>query len=130
MRTLMLLSAAALILSACDQSEPAENQPQPAKARILVQGPGQRRMHELDTLNRAIALKRAIYDSGFVCKRITESGFVQEYNNLSMWAAKCADGKAWAVFISPNDQVQVRDCADNPKLRLPGCYIDWDKTKR
>jgi hypothetical protein len=48
---------------------------------------------------------------------------------MSMWVAECADKKSWAIFISPDDQVQVRDCAHNAELKLPACTIDESKTK-
>jgi hypothetical protein len=45
----------------------------------------------------------------------------QWQQNLAMWVAICADGKNYAVFISPNDDVQVRDCTENAQLSLPAC---------
>ena len=38
-----------------------------------------------------------------------------------MWVALCRDGKNYAVFIAPSDDVQVRDCAEHAQLRLPAC---------
>jgi hypothetical protein len=38
-----------------------------------------------------------------------------------MWVALCADGKNYAVFIAPTDDVQVRDCAEHAQLSLPAC---------
>ena len=53
-----------------------------------------------------------------------------EYGNLSMWSAACDDDRQWSIFISPNDQVQVRNCAEHAQLKLPECAIDWSKTKK
>ena len=74
-------------------------------------------------MNRAIALKRAIYASGFTCKRIVKSGYVQEYKNLSMWTASCADDREWGIFAGPDGSAQVRPCQDLAELGLPACVI-------
>ena len=73
-----LLAAAA----AASRSRPSRRQP------IVVRSEAQDQLHKLDDMNRAIALKRAIYDSGSICKRVEQSGYVQEYRNLSMWTAQ------------------------------------------
>jgi len=84
-------------------------------------------MHKLNEMDRAITLKRAIYASGYSCKRIVRSGYVQEYGNLSMWAANCADKRSWAIFIGPDASVQVRDCTDMARYKLPACVIREEK---
>ena len=121
-RTLLIAATAALALAACnDQSQ------QPANTTaIKVRGPEQNRLHELNALDLAIALKRAIYDAGYTCKRITDAGFVAEYQNLDMWMAHCTDGKLerdWAIFTGPDGSAQVRDCKDVNGLGLPKCEI-------
>ena len=64
--------------------------------------------------NLAIGLKRAIYDAGYTCKRITDAGFVGTYKNLDMWTAQCVYDKGptrdWAIFAGPDGSAQVRDC--------------------
>ena len=60
-------------LAACNQ-QPAANQAQPPA--IKVRGPEQEQLHKLTALNLAIALKRAIYDAGYTCSRVTDAGFV------------------------------------------------------
>ena len=113
-------------LAACDQGSTA---PPPTQA-IKVRSQGQDRMHQLTDLNRAIALKRAIYDSGNQCRRVTKSGFVGEYKNTSYWTASCEDqlkhNRDWALFIGPDESVQVRLCADVAKVGLPACVIKPD----
>jgi hypothetical protein len=109
-------------LAACNQQQ-ATNQ---AKTPIKVRGAEQEQLHKLSTLNLAIALKRAIYDAGFTCQRVSDAGFVGEYQNLDMWEARCADGKQardWAIFIGPDGSAQVRDCKDVPGTGLPLCEI-------
>jgi len=116
-----VLGAAAL--AACNQ-QPAANQAQaPA---IKVRGPEQDQLHKLGAMNLAIALKRAIYDAGYTCPRVTDAGFVGEYQNLDMWEARCTYGKEtrdWAVFTGPDGSAQVRDCKDVPGTGLPVCEI-------
>jgi hypothetical protein len=71
-------------------------------------------------------LKRAIYDAGFTCKRVTDGGFVAAWKNLDMWMAHCSDGKTsrdWAIFTGPDGSAQVRDCKDVPGSGLPTCEI-------
>jgi hypothetical protein len=112
----------ALTLAACNDQAPQQNAP-----TIKVIGPEQQRLHQLDALNLAIALKRAIYDAGYTCKRVTDGGFVGTYENLDMWMAHCVYDKGtshdWAVFAGPDGSAQVRDCKDVPGSGLPDCVI-------
>jgi len=110
--------AAAGLAAACDQSQPTQ-----PKQPIVVRSEAQNQLHQLDEMNRAITLKRAIYASGYACKRIARSGYVQEHENLSMWAAICDDQKEWAIFVGPDGSAQVRPCKDLAQLGLPACAI-------
>ena len=118
------LVAIAALLSACGQSAPTK-----PKQPIVVHSEAQDSLHRLDDLNRAIALKRAIYDSGNSCKRIDKSGYVGEHRNLSMWTAHCDDNIDWAIFVGPDGSVQVRRCSDLNQLGLPACVISKGSTK-
>ena len=105
-------------LAGCGESQPTQpNQP------IVVRSEAQDRLHQLDDMNRAIALKRAIHDSGFACKRVANSGYVQEVQNLSMWTASCDDGNEWAIFAGPDGSAQVRRCQDLAQFNMPACVI-------
>lgn len=121
MKRLLAFSLVAT-LAACDDN-PATQPSQP----IVVRSEGQDRLHQLDDLNRAIALKRAIYESGSDCRRVTESGYVGEYANTSYWTATCEDRfgrtRAWALFVGPDESVQVRLCEDVAKAGLQPCVI-------
>ena len=112
-----------LPLAACDQGSSAP----PPKQPITVRSEGQDRMHQLNELNRAITLKRALYDSGAECRRVTQSGYVGEYENTSQWTATCEDKfkrtRDWALFIGADESVQVRLCEDVVKAGLPACVI-------
>ena len=118
----LLPLAALAVLGACDDN-PATQPSNP----IVVRSEGQDRLHQLDDLNRAIALKRAIYESGSDCRRVTKSGYVGEYENTSYWTATCEDRfgrtRDWALFVGPDESVQVRLCEDVVKAGLQPCVI-------
>lgn len=120
MRAAMIFAGAAVALTGC--GEQSEREPQQTQS-IAVRSAEQEQLHALNDLNRAIALKRAIYDSGYRCKRVTDSGFVGQYKNLDMWMARCDDGRDWAVFTGPDGSAQVRDCKDVAAMGLPECTI-------
>ena len=111
-----LLAVAAL--AGCNDQQPTTNQP-----KIKVTSAEQQRLYKLDAFNLAIGLKHAIYDAGYMCKRVTDAGFVGTYKNLDMWMAKCIEGNDWAVFAGPDGSAQVRDCRDIPGTGLPACEI-------
>lgn len=121
MRNLLTIAVSALALAACNE------QPQQAptnEPRIKVRSAEQDGLHQLNALDLAIGLKRAIYDAGYVCKRVTDAGFVGAYQNLDMWMARCSEGRDWAVFAGPDGSAQVRDCKDVPGTGLPPCAIN------
>ena len=122
-------AAAIVVTAACGQSQPTQ-----PKQPIVVRSQVQDQLHKLDDLNRAIALKRALYDSGYTCKRIDKSGFVTAYKNLDMWTAHCINdkgpGRDWALFAGPDGSVQVRDCEDVAKFGMPACVIKQGMIKQ
>ena len=107
-----------LLLAACGESQPTK-----PKQPIVVRSEAQDQLHQLDPMNRDIALKRAIHASGFRCKRVVKSGYVQEHGNLSMWTADCDDGRGWAIFAGPDGSAQVRQCEHLARFGLPACVI-------
>ena len=123
MRKILVLASLASV-AACG-SEPAA-QPE-APREIIVRSDSQKQLFELNDLNRAIALKRAVRDFGPACLRITRSGFVGRYKNMDYWTATCESERGttrdWALFIGANDSVQVRLCDDVAKVGLPACTI-------
>lgn len=123
MRHLLALTMLIVPLAACGDSGEA---PAP-KEKITVRSENQRQMHQLSQLNREIALKRAIYDSGSACLRITKSGYVGTYENTEQWTATCVDKfkrtRDWALYVGADDSVQVRLCDDVVKAGLPPCVI-------
>lgn len=120
---LVIGSLAALAIVGCDNGS---QNGQVSRPPIKVRGPEQDQLHQLKAFDLAIALKRAIYDAGYSCKRVTDGGFVGEYKNLDMWMATCGEGatkRDWAVFIGPDGSAQVRDCKDVPGSGLPECGV-------
>lgn len=112
-----------LMLAACDNGQQrSTNQP-----AIRVVSSEQQQLHQLDAFNLAIGLKRAIYDAGFTCKRITDAGFVGTWKNLDEWTAHCVydngSSRDWAIFAGPDGSAQVRDCKDVVGTELPACTI-------
>ncbi|HTU11294.1 MAG TPA: hypothetical protein VMG08_10405 [Allosphingosinicella sp.] len=110
--------ALSLALAACGDTTPPTNEA--AQAAVAVEGSD--RLQALNPLNRRIGLLRAIQQSGFRCRGgVLTGAYQQRYQNLAMWVALCADGKNYAVFIAPTDDVQVRDCTEHAQLNLPAC---------
>ena len=106
-----------LALSACGDTAPPGN-----GAQINVVSEGSEQLKALNPLNRRIGLLRAIQQSGFRCRGgVLTGAYQQQYQNLSMWVALCADGKNYGVFIAPTDDIQVRDCTEHAALSLPLC---------
>ena len=67
-------------------------------------------------------MMRAVRQTGNRCRRVDNAGYQEEYRNMRMWVATCGpQPKNWAVFVAPNGDVQVRDCAQMGELSLPRC---------
>lgn len=116
MKTLIGCAALALILAGCEDGAPSSN-----VTSIRVVNPGSDRLKALSPLNQRIGLMRAIRDSGKRCRNVQAVGYQQEHRRMAMWVALCSDGRHWAIFIAPNEDIQVRDCAENAQLDLPVC---------
>lgn len=107
-----------LALAACNQETTAANTP-----AIQVRGAEQDKLHKLDAMNLAIALKHAIQDLGYTCQTVEDAGFVGRWENTDMWTARCKDGRQWAVFAGADGSAQVRDCKDIVGTKVPQCTI-------
>lgn len=117
----LIPTLAILALAACDGQPRGEAQTN--TAQIKVRAAEQNQLHQLNAINLAIALKRAIYGAGFRCQRVTDAGFIGQYQNLDMWMARCSEGRDWAIFAGPDGSAQVRDCKDLPGTGVPECAI-------
>src|SRR5437764_14505797 len=104
MRRIFTLVALAA-LAACNNSQPQKDQ------TIRVVSDEQKQLHELDAFNLAIGLKRAIYDAGYTCKRVTDAGYIGTWKNLDIWMAHCVNDKGppvdWAVVAGTDVAAQV-----------------------
>jgi hypothetical protein len=40
---------------------------------------------------------------------------------MALWTARCDNNEQYAIFIAPNEDVQVRNCEDMAELGLPAC---------
>ena len=119
MKTTFVLASlgAAMMLAGCGDTD-FSNQPD-----IGVRSPNQDALFELSPLNRDITMRRALTQRGYTCDRVERSGFVTEYENVSMWTATCDDGREWALFIGADDSVQIRTCEAVLDAGLPACEI-------
>ncbi len=107
----------ALAVSGCgDTSAPNAHAP-----AIKIANPGSDRLKTLSPLNQRIGLMRAVAGSGKRCRRVVGLAYQQQHGDLAMWVVLCGQGGNWAVFIAPNDDVQVRDCRETVQLGLPAC---------
>ena len=110
----------ACLIASCGSSEQAAP---PLQNDIMVRSEAQQRLFDLNDLDRAIALKRAISAQGLRCERIVSTGYVTRFKDMDMWTATCSDDRQWALFVAANDSVQARLCADNVQIGLPACTI-------
>jgi hypothetical protein len=108
--------SAALLLGACEDGTPDRNM-----TSIHISVPASDQLKGMSELYRYLGLRRAIVDSGQRCKKVDRGAYQQDWNNLAMWTAHCTDTGDWAIFIAPNDDVQVRQCGDVAQLKLPAC---------
>ena len=122
-------------LTACGPAKQAETAAAPTVQTIKVRSAEQDQLHQLDEMARNIGLKRAILTSGQRCDLVSESSYVTEHNNLSMWSANCAprgrgEKRQWAIFVGPDGSAQVRPCDQMAQFKLPACKIGASEKER
>lgn len=108
--------ALALAIAACDEGGSGQG-----NGEIAIANPGSDQLKALPPINRRAGLLSAIQRSGIACGTVLTVAYQQQYRNLAMWVALCGNGRHYAVFIAPTDDVQVRDCAEHAQLDLPRC---------
>jgi hypothetical protein len=125
MKQLILASAAAALLTglgACGDmgSPPAGNT---TVKHIRIRNDPHEELLALPDHLRRIGLVRAIRDTGNRCpKRVEPNPVYQgDYRGMALWTARCDNNRQYAVFIAPNEDVQVRRCEDMARLGLPAC---------
>ena len=118
MRRFVLTAGAAALAALAGCGEAPSNEQRPA-TKIT------NRYHDelmaLPPQLQRIGVMRAIRDNGRRCKRVEAAGYQQDYMQMAMWVALCEDGRYWGVFIAPNGDTQVRECAHARQLELPQC---------
>lgn len=113
---LLVAAPLAFVLAGCG-GEAAEQPRAPTK----IANPGHEELTALSPPSQRLGVMRAIRDNGHRCQRVEAAAYQQDYRNLAMWVALCSDGRHWALFIAPNRDTQVRNCADAVELGLPRC---------
>jgi hypothetical protein len=117
--------AAALALAGCDSGSGG------GEPKVKTMKVGSEYIDKLKALskdNQGLALRRAVQDTQQRCKRVLQSGYQEDYKNLSVWNLKCSDGE-YVLFIAPSGDVQVRSCEHAEKLGLPKCRFDTAKAE-
>src|SRR5690606_31546003 len=72
-----VLITAALLLSACGSG--GDEKAAPVQNEIMIRSEAQQQLFQLNDLDRAIALKRAIGDQGLRCAQIVSTGYVTRF---------------------------------------------------
>jgi hypothetical protein len=106
-----------LLLAGCGDGTTAQQN----VTTMKVENAGSDRLAAMTPLYRNLGLWRAIRDAPQRCKKVDAGAFQQDYKGMAMWTAHCTDTGQWMLFIAPNDDVQVRACADAATLKLPAC---------
>lgn len=130
-----IAALAAFAFSGCGGEAPPEakkeNAAAEASAEASADASGDTRIanrpHErllaLSDEDRRVGLIRAIRATGNRCPRRVEPNPVYQgdYEGMALWTARCDNNEQYAVFVAPNEDVQVRNCRDMAQLRLPAC---------
>jgi hypothetical protein len=117
-RRLLIAAVLAAPLAACGGGDRSAA----GNVHIVIANPYQDQLKALPAPMQRLGLMRAIRDNGKRCHRVEAVGAQGDYRGLAMWVALCDDGRHWAVFIAPNGDTQVRNCADAAALRIPICH--------
>ncbi|HEY0627319.1 MAG TPA: hypothetical protein VGD10_11375 [Allosphingosinicella sp.] len=114
------LALALILLGGCDGG--GNDAPRQVK-KIEVTGEGSYigKLRALKQSDRDLVLRRAVIDSGQRCRRVVGSQEIGTYENLTAFAVNCEPQRAWAVFVAPNGDTQVRSCEHVQQLGLPAC---------
>jgi hypothetical protein len=122
MRTAALLLLSVAVLAGCGRKMPNEAD---ENSGIRMANKYHDDLQNLSPGRQRLAMLRALRDGGIRqsnCRNVANAGYQEEYKNMRMWVAECGnDSRSYAVFIAPNGDVQVRNCADAGTLSLPRC---------
>lgn len=128
MKELVLAAAAAGLiasLSSCDGGggAPQAGTSEQKQPRMRIRNRPHEELMALPDNLRRIGLIRAIRETGNRCPRRVEPNpiYQGDYRGMAMWTARCDNDEQFAVFIAPNEDVQVRRCREMSELGLPPC---------
>lgn len=121
MRHGWIVMAMALALGGCDSGSGGETKVRSIK--VGATNPYHERMQQLSPMDRGLALRRALQDSGQRCQVPIASAYQSEYRSLKLWTLRCSDSGDWAIFLGSTGDVQVRRCTELTKLNLPPCVV-------
>lgn len=121
MRHAAFITLIALVLAGCDGGSSTSEPTQVRSIKADTTNPYQEKMEALSEVNRGLALRRAVQDSGERCKRAEASAFQGEYRSFKLWTLRCSDSGDWALFLATNGEIQARPCKDMLELGLPPC---------
>ena len=130
MRHLVTATAAAAIaaaLAACGDgggNAPAGQQNgAAADEQVRIRNRPHEELTALPDNLRRVGLIRAIRETGNRCPRRVEPNPVYQgdYRGMAVWTARCDNNQQYAIFIAPNEDVQVRRCDEMGQLGLPAC---------
>ena len=99
---------------------------QPAAAPAFT-NPFNEQLRRLDPVNKMAAIRRSVTTYGERCGRVTAVNDDGRYNNLGKWSVRCVPGGDYALFIGPDQSVQVRACDQEASLKLPACTLPAEK---
>jgi hypothetical protein len=113
----------ALALAACEAPSPVDAPRENAQAtEIKIANDYHEQLVRMAPGYQRVAIRRALVDSRIRCTRVDNAGFQQDYRNMKLWVGHCdPENKSYQVFLAPNGDIQVRDCADAGELALPRC---------
>jgi hypothetical protein len=87
----------------------------------VLPNPFNERLARLKPADRLGALRRAVTDGGGRCGRLDAGDYRGPWGNLRVWQVRCTPGGDYRVFVGPDGEIQVRNCADLKRLGLPQC---------
>jgi hypothetical protein len=125
--TLVFLSAAAMLVGCSSRTDDLKQDSGNASGEggIRMANPFHDDLMKLSPGNQRLAMLRALRATGYKrehCRNVDNAGYQEEFRNMRMWVAECvAERRSYAVFIAPNTEIQVRNCADAGTLSLPRC---------
>ena len=111
-----IIALVILAVAGCDDGQQRE-EARPTK----ITNPPHNQLLALPGELQRLGVMRALRDNGRRCQRVEATRYQEDYRQMAMWVALCADGRYWSLFIAPNGDTQVRECENMEQLGLPQC---------